>query len=220
MLEPKALRTVPKEPDFKTVLRLLLRNLGMLSASCLNHDLARYTVGMGEKTKTQARSNGKTPAPAHLDQLRDILYGQESKATSERLESLTKRLDAEVRSLRAALAESRDELEAYIEEEVVALNSRIETDDKKHKQALATEIKALSAKKTRELSRRIGTQAKALDETKKQFSSRMKSQSARLRQLITELQEATDGQISSLTESKMDREALSKSLGELALRFK
>ncbi len=148
----------------------------------------------------------------NLSEVRHLLFGDHEKKTESKLDSLSARLDREIASVKLAAEKRHRKEKQELKKEIAALYEYIEEISEeqatKHGQLIQL-IQDVSKKKTKEISKRIATQQKHLDDLRKKTSSRFQTEKKRISGALEELWHSM-GQVETSLDKKVNKSQIAK----------
>lgn len=188
---------------------------------------------VAKKSSTKKRSvslpNMSTVDGGSLDQVRDILFGAQSREFNEAIGRLDEKLSRDIAALKGDTKSQSESFELYVKNELQSLSDRIDNEQAQRKQSV-TEIN----KQIRDLGKELNASIASLDKRLGKLDEKMDKSDRTLRGHIldeaksirAELESKYEAQASALAseaealrESKTDRGALADLLKEMAVRL-
>jgi len=184
---------------------------------------------MSDVTKNANTSGAASTAPANLNQVQDLLFGNQLREIEQRFAMLETRVNT-----------MEDEHHASLKRAVTKLEDRISTEREEHSQALKRARRqhddAMAAlrgdfdKQSRELSeltRKMDSRNKAIEEDIEEarkvmgdkLDSRAKGLNDDISRVVSQVNSTLDQAVDRLQDQKADRAALSEWMMEMALRL-
>lgn len=154
----------------------------------------------GKASQNGAADRIPEPELDRLDQVRDILFGHQARATDDRFGRLERKLTEEAKELRDQLKKRFDELEKYIKSEVAQVLGRVETE----------------ANAREQLDDRVRVEQEGLE---KQMAEQAQDLRDENRQQRDELMEHHERGFDELSSKKLDQSTLAELFSELAARI-
>jgi DNA anti-recombination protein RmuC len=185
-------------------------------------DAERGTVTLGE-TASRIGVSGLDPAEAgNLDQIRDILFGVQSRELDKRIFRLEDRLARDTADLRDDIKRRFDALELYARTELEALADRLKAEAGERANAIDDVVRAISDT-TRSLERQSAhvdeQSSKGQRDLREQILDRSKSLAEDIRRTSESLSAALERRFDTLEQQKADRTAVAALLSEMAMRL-
>lgn len=181
-----------------------------------------HTVTLGE-TASRLGVSGLEPAEAgNLDQIRDILFGVQSRDLDKRISRLEERLVMETADLRDDIKRRLDALELYTRTELAALADRLKAEAGERANAIDDVVRAISDT-TKSLERQNAQSdeqsAKGQRDLREQILDRSKSLAEDIRRTSESLSAALERRFDTLENQKADRTSVAALLSEMAMRL-
>jgi uncharacterized phage infection (PIP) family protein YhgE len=169
----------------------------------------------------RSSEDGVNPG-VHLDQVRDILFGENLRTYEDRLARLEKHLMQEHSELRDATDARFDALESHLRQELGALSTRLEGEA-----ATRTETLKSLTREFRETVDAVGKRVDKLDDGTAKLGSdlrehtaeQIKSLSVQLREQANTLSTLLERKFEELRAEKADRASLAAVFAEMATRL-
>ena len=170
----------------------------------------------GSKASSKsASSTGEKEAPQSLDQVRDILFGAQSRDQEKRFGRIEERLQREASELRNDLKFRCESLEQFIRKEVELLGSRL-----KAEQGVRADLIKDLGRELKDLTKTVDRKVRQLDDQLNKGQSELhqrildqhKSLSEDVRQKSDTLKRTMKKALDELTECKVEKTALSEML--------
>ena len=177
---------------------------------------------MTDSTDAVSGASEETPDTNNLEQVRDILFGSQSRTVDRRLAQLEERIQRDIESLRTDIERQLADKDAWTRERVESLTSRLEQEEAKRVadiravgQDLKAAVKALEAGITE------------LDGATAQADAELRDQVVRLGESLTEeIRALSESQSANLgkavlaatTQRQADNRTVVDALTELALK--
>ena len=163
-----------------------------------------------------------TPNANNLDKVRDLLFGEQSRAADKRFARLETKLSKETEALRADILKRLDSLEQYTKKEPEALGARV-SDHQADTAEMEKEVDAELAALAKDLDKRAAVladeQHKATAELRKQLLAQTKTLRDELSARTDELSEEVDAEFEELRDIHVDRAALSALFADIAVKL-
>ncbi len=184
----------------------------LLSARCAPTTTDGLEENQMPTPKSAARDNGPTKTPevhSSLDQVRDILFGEQTRALETRLNALDERVSKELESLRNIMLDKLESLEASMKKRNTSLERDLESKIGSVETDLGAQLGGLeeNLKKTQQATQR------ELSQTAERLSNDIRSVQAAS---LDELEKTRDA----LGRDKADRATLSDLFEEIAKRLR
>ena len=171
---------------------------------------------------SQAKNSGADPTTASLDQIRNILVGDQERATQKRFKDLEARMVKDVAAVRKDLEAKQAEMAAEYDAEIEAMAAELEAANatgaqtsKAHTQKIVDAQKHLDGKIAK-LSERVTRLTKQLADDGK---TRHKTLAAEMGERCDTLAEELETGFEELRGSSVDKEELSAFFAEFALKL-
>ncbi len=173
---------------------------------------------MTSKSNTGSK-NGVDP---NLDQIREILFGEQSRDYNQQIANLREQNAADLAELREEMAEQLQSLHEQLNGELSALNKRLKDENADRTTAikkLGSDLKELLAtlnRKSAGLEERIATREQQIRQHVEKLSKSMETD---YRACVEELSNAVDEELEDLRGTRADRTELGELFQEFALRL-
>ena len=175
-----------------------------------------------KSTKKSSSSEPEAGDAASLEQVRNLLFGNQQKDTERRLQLLERRIGEECEEVRADLRARVESLEQFLKDEIAAVVDRLKGETGERKEAHRDLSKGLN-----DLSKSLEKRITKLDEQTSTSHSKLRQslldQSKELRdqlkQRIDEVRQGLDDSTGSLDERKVDRLDLAALLSDVAIQL-
>ena len=172
--------------------------------------------------ESRPRDDGQEPNASSLDQVRDILFGQEIRGVEERLDEIQSQLREQLEDSRASVTGRVHAFEEFVKKRLDDLTSQIQTEREKRN----TEIESFNAS-LRGALRDLQGQVVALDDTtvskdaalRQHIASEIQSVTNRLEQLSKEMRMAMVDEAEAIRGEKMDTSKLVELFSDLTQRL-
>lgn len=166
---------------------------------------------------------GQSLEATNVDKIREILFGGHMRDYDKRFARVEERLAKNIESLRNDLKKQLDALEAFIHEEVEAVNERLTAERAERTTALKELERALREADTR--SEKLFAQleeslAKGTAELRTRLLEQSKTLAGEIEEKHRALSALLERDVQTLQNDKTDRAALADLFTELALRLK
>jgi hypothetical protein len=180
------------------------------------------TATLGE-TASRLGVPGLEPGEAgNLDQIRDILFGVQSRDLDKRISRLEERLAKDTSDLRDDIKRRLDALELYAKTELEALADRLKAEQGERAGAIDDVVRAISDT-TRSLERQNAQSdeqaAKGQRDLREQILDRSKTLAEDIRRTSESLSAALERRFDMLEHEKADRTSVAALLSEMAMRL-
>jgi hypothetical protein len=185
-------------------------------------DAESRTATLGE-TASRLGVPGLAPGETgNLDQIRDILFGVQSRDLEKRISRLEDRLAKDTADLRDDIKRRLDALELYARTELEALGDRLKAEQGDRANAIDDVVRVISDT-TRSLERQHSQSdeqsAKGQRDLREQILDRSKTLAEDLRRTSESLSSALERRFDTLEHEKADRTAVAALLSEMAMRL-
>jgi hypothetical protein len=185
-------------------------------------DAASRTVSLAE-TASRIGVSGFDPAEnGNLDQIRDILFGVQSRDLDKRISRLEDRLAKDTADLRDDITRRFDALELYARKELEALADRLKAEQAERTSAIDGVLRAIgdTTKSLERQSAQVDEQsARGQRDLREQILDRSKSLAEDIRRTSESLSAALERRFDTLEHEKADRTAVAALLSEMAMRL-
>jgi hypothetical protein len=180
------------------------------------------TVTLSETAARFGVSGLDAAEGGNLDQIRDILFGAQSRDLEKRIARLEDRLARDTADLRDDIKRRFDALELYARKELEALGDRLTAEQSERASAIDGVVRAITDT-TKSLERQNAQvdehSAKGQRDLREQILDRAKSLADDLRQTSESLSAALERRFDTLEHAKADRSAVAALLSEMAMRL-
>jgi len=185
-------------------------------------DADSCTVTLSE-TAARFGVSGLDPAEGgNLDQIRDILFGAQSRDLEKRIARLEDRLTRDTTDLRDDIRRRFDAIELYARKEFEALEDRLKAEQSERSSAIDSVVRAFGDT-TKSLERQSAQvddhAAKGQRDLREQILDRSKSLAEDIRRTSESLSAALERRFDTLEHEKADRSAVAALLSEMAMRL-
>ena len=175
------------------------------------------------ETASRIGVSGLDPAEGgNLDQIRDILFGVQSRDLEKRIVRLEERLAKDTTDLRDDIKRRFDALEVYAKKEFEALEDRLKAEQSERSSAIDSVVRAFGDT-TKSLERQSAQvddhAAKGQRDLREQILDRSKSLAEDIRRTSESLSAALERRFDTLEHAKADRSAVAALLSEMAMRL-
>jgi DNA anti-recombination protein RmuC len=171
---------------------------------------------------SQAKNSGADPTTASLDQIRNILVGDQERATQKRFKDIEDRMARDLATLRKTLEKKSAEMAAEYDAELEGIAAELEAAS-----ATGAQTNKAQAQKVVDVQKHLDAKIAKLSERvtrlTKQQSEDLKTRLAALREELVgrldELSEEVETGFEELRASSVDKDELSSFFAEFALKL-
>lgn len=167
-------------------------------------------------------AQNSNPADQSLDQIREILFGTQTRNIDERLQGLHDQVFDAIGSLRALITERADSLNGKLEREMRILHDELNEYRREHHER-ADELDSKFTNTTNDLRQQVGALRENLAGTEKTVRADMEQGFETLKQnfasQMNQVREQLQQDMSQLSNSKVSRRTLSDVLRQLSAEF-
>lgn len=176
----------------------------------------------GKNSSKDATPAGPVEGEANLDQVRNILFGNQQRELEKRIHALEERWNREHEETREDARRRIESLETYVKGEVNSLMDKIKAEARDRKETfkeVTRDLRDLQKSLEKRLSSLDNSTDKSSRELREQLLEQSNSLRDEIRQVNAKISEAIDREVSALDDRKVTRGALAEMFTEVALRL-
>ncbi len=177
---------------------------------------------MAADDRTADSTNPDEPSPDSLEKIRDILFGEQVRASEKRVAALSDRFAGLTNDLRGELLARLQSLETFARDETGSLGKRLAeqaTAAEAFKTDTTEQLEALRAEFDERLTRLSREQAEELSGLRRQLLEQSQTLRDEISARVAELQAVVAAELTELRGAKVERSALSSMFADLAVRL-
>ncbi len=170
------------------------------------------------KERAIASDGNQDVSASSLNKVRDILFGEQAKASEKKIGTVERKLAKDLQDLRKDLLKRLDSLEAYTNQELEASDERF-AESQGESSTFQKEVKRQIAELSKTLEQKTTQLDRAIRELRQQILDQSKGLRDELGAKAEELSAEIDAEVEELREVKIDRVALSALFADLAVKL-
>ena len=169
-----------------------------------------------------AQTEMSPEAAGSIDQIREILFGQQSRDVDTRIQDIHDRISEAIGGLRAMLSERTDAIHQKLEHEVRVLHESIENQQRTLDERIS-HVDGRLNDSTNDLRQQVGALSETMNAAERNIRGDMEKGLGELREhLVAQLEQVRDqfnNQVNQVSTASVSRRAFSDALRDLSSRF-